>query len=187
MIYGFIPWNDLWQEGFSKNFPLPTFADFYFPEAATLFLLMAVVIGLIAKLGEEGTVTTIVAGAADFLGAGLIIVLARGITVLMKNAYMTDTVLHWMENSALGQVTGGVRCPRVPRQPADRLSRAVVVRSRSAGHAHPRAARRLRRRLPRRHRDGVPIGLGARQPDHTDLGRDQGWPRPPRRSATTGT
>ena len=34
MIYGFIPWNDLWQEGFSKDFPLPTFADFYFPEAA---------------------------------------------------------------------------------------------------------------------------------------------------------
>ena len=23
MIYGFIPWNDLWQEGFSKDFPLP--------------------------------------------------------------------------------------------------------------------------------------------------------------------
>src|SRR4051812_23667006 len=32
MIYGFIPWNDLWQEGFGKDFPLPTFADFYFPE-----------------------------------------------------------------------------------------------------------------------------------------------------------
>ena len=64
------PWNDLWQEGFGKDFPLPTFSDFYFPEAATLFLLMAVVIGLIARLGEEGTVTTIVAGAADFLGAG---------------------------------------------------------------------------------------------------------------------
>src|SRR6516162_3782627 len=53
MIYGFIPWNDLWQEAFDKNFPLPTFSDFYFPEAATLFLIMAVVIGLIAKLGEE--------------------------------------------------------------------------------------------------------------------------------------
>ena len=103
MIYGFIPWNDLWQEGFGKNFPLPTFADFYFPEAATLFLVMAVVIGLIARLGEEGTVTTIVAGAADFLGAGLIIVLARGITVVMKNAYMTDTILHWMENAVSGK------------------------------------------------------------------------------------
>ena len=106
MIYGFIPWSDLWQEGFGKNFPLPTFADFYFPEAATLFLVMAVVIGLIAKLGEEGTVTTIVAGAADFLGAGLIIVLARGITVVMKNAYMTDTILHWMEKAVSGTSAG---------------------------------------------------------------------------------
>ena len=106
MIYGFIPWNDLWQEGFGKDFPLPTFADFYFPEAAVLFLVMAVVIGLIAKLGEEGTVTTIVAGAADFLGAGLIIVFARGITVVMKNAHMTDTVLSWMEDAVSGRSSG---------------------------------------------------------------------------------
>ena len=106
MIYGFIPWNDLWQEGFGKNFPLPTFFDFYFPEAAGLFLVMAVVIGLIARLGEEGTVTTIVAGASDFLGAALIIVLARGITVVMRNSYMTDTILHWMENAVSGSSAG---------------------------------------------------------------------------------
>jgi uncharacterized ion transporter superfamily protein YfcC len=106
MIYGFIPWNDLWQEGFGKPFPLPTFVDFYFPESAALFLVMAVVIGLIGGFGEEGTVTTIVAGAADFLGAGLIIVLARGITVVMKNAHMTDTVLHWMENAVSGTSSG---------------------------------------------------------------------------------
>jgi uncharacterized ion transporter superfamily protein YfcC len=107
MIYGFIPWNDLWQEGFGKSFPLPTFSDFYFPEAAGLFLVGAVVIGLIARLGEEGTVTTIVAGAGDFLGAGLIIVLARGITVVMRNAYMTDTILHWMENAVSGSSNAG--------------------------------------------------------------------------------
>jgi uncharacterized ion transporter superfamily protein YfcC len=107
MIYGFIPWNDLWQEGFGKNFPLPTFASFYFPEAAALFLVMAVVVGVIARLGEEGTVTTIVAGASDFLGAALIIVLARGITVVMRNAYMTDTILHWMENAVSGASHSG--------------------------------------------------------------------------------
>ena len=67
-----------------------------------LFIVVAVVIGLIAKLGEEGTVTTIVAGAADFLGAALVIVLARGITVVMKNTYITDTVLHWMEDAVSG-------------------------------------------------------------------------------------
>jgi uncharacterized ion transporter superfamily protein YfcC len=107
MIYGFIPWNDLWQEGFGKNFPLPTFSDFYFPEAAGLFLVMSVVIGLIAGLGEEGAVTTIVAGAADFIGAALIIVFARGITVVMRNAYMTDTILHWMEKAVSGSSAGG--------------------------------------------------------------------------------
>jgi uncharacterized ion transporter superfamily protein YfcC len=107
MIYGFIPWNDLWQEGFGKDFPLPTFHDFYFPESAGLFLVMSVVIGLIARLGEEGTVTTIVAGAADFLSAALIIVLARGITVVMRNSYMTDTILHWMENAVSGASSSG--------------------------------------------------------------------------------
>jgi uncharacterized ion transporter superfamily protein YfcC len=106
MIYGFIPWNDLWHEGFGKDFPLPTFSDFYFPEAAGLFLVMSVVIGLIAKLGEEGTVTTIVAGAADFIGAALIIVFARGITVVMRNAFMTDTILHWMEKAVSGSSAG---------------------------------------------------------------------------------
>jgi uncharacterized ion transporter superfamily protein YfcC len=107
MIYGFIPWNDLWQQGFGSDFPLPTFHDFYFPEAAGLFLVMSVVIGLIAKLGEEGTVSTIISGAADFLSAALIIVFARGITVVMNNAYMTDTVLHWMENAVSGTSKSG--------------------------------------------------------------------------------
>jgi uncharacterized ion transporter superfamily protein YfcC len=107
MIYGFIPWNDLWQSGFGKDFPLPTFADFYFPEAAALFLIMSVVIGLIAKLGEEGTINTIIAGAGDFLSAALIIVFARGITVVMRNAYMTDTVLHWMEKAVQGTSSSG--------------------------------------------------------------------------------
>ena len=106
MIYGFIPWNDLWQEGWGRDFPLPTFAAFYFPEAAALFFVMAVVIGLIAKLGEEGTVNTIIGGASDFLAAALIIVLARGITVVMKNTYMTDTVLHWMEDAVSGTSQG---------------------------------------------------------------------------------
>jgi len=51
-------------------------------------------------------VTTIVAGASDFIGAALIIVFARGITVVMKNSYMTDTILHWMENAVAGSSQG---------------------------------------------------------------------------------
>ncbi|HEY5696761.1 MAG TPA: hypothetical protein VIT01_04575, partial [Acidimicrobiales bacterium] len=99
LIYGFVPWNDVWNTIFDADFPLPTFGNFYFTEASVLFIVAAVVIGAINKLGEEGTVNTIVSGASDFLGAALVIVLARGITVVMKNTYMTDTVLNWMEEA----------------------------------------------------------------------------------------
>ncbi len=106
MIYGFIPWNDLWQQFFSKDFPLPTMADllgdFYFTEASMLFIVAAVIIGIIGGLGEKGTVNTMVAGAADFLSAALVIVVARAITIIMKNTFIIDTILDWME----GIVTG---------------------------------------------------------------------------------
>jgi uncharacterized ion transporter superfamily protein YfcC len=106
MIYGFIPWDDIWDTVFDGSFPLPTFGNFYFTEASMLFLVAAVVIGIIGKFGEEGIVNTIVSGAADFLGAALVIVAARGITVVMKNTYITDTVLHWMEDGVSGTSSG---------------------------------------------------------------------------------
>ena len=106
MIYGFIPWDDLWQQFFGKEFPLPTMADFlgdfYFTEASMLFIVAAVIIGIIGGLGEKGTVNTMVAGGADFLSAALVIVVARAITIIMKNTFIIDTILDWME----GIVTG---------------------------------------------------------------------------------
>lgn len=106
MIYGFVPWGDIWDTVFGANFPLPTFTSFYFAQATVLFIVMAVVIGLVAKLGEEGTVTTIISGASDFLGAALIIVLALAVTVVMKNAQITDTILHWTESTVTGTSSG---------------------------------------------------------------------------------
>jgi uncharacterized ion transporter superfamily protein YfcC len=99
LIYGFIPWNDVWNNIFDREFPLWTFSNFYFTEASMLFIVGAVVVGLIARFGEEKIVNTMIAGASDFLGAALVIVAARGITVVMKNTYITDTVLHWMESA----------------------------------------------------------------------------------------
>ena len=177
MIYGFIPWNDIWDTVFSAKFPLPTFYDFYFPEAATLFLVMAVVIGLIAKLGEEGTVTTIISGAADFLGAALIIVLARGITVVMKNAYMTDTILHWMEKAVSGSSSGVFAILAF----VVNIPIAFLVPS-SSGHAalgdaDPRAALRFRQSVPRDQRHRVPVGIRTGEPVYADLSRDHGRSR----------
>jgi uncharacterized ion transporter superfamily protein YfcC len=36
--------------------------------------------------------------AGDFIGVGLIVVLARGVTVIMNNSEITDTILHSMES-----------------------------------------------------------------------------------------
>lgn len=107
MIYGFIPWDDVWQNVFDTQYPLWSFGNFYFTEASMLFIVAAVIIGVVAGFGEEGTASTLVSGAAEFLGAALVIVVARGITVVMKNAFITDTILRWME-AAVDTLSGGV-------------------------------------------------------------------------------
>ena len=95
MMYGVIPWADM-------GIPLPTWW-WWFPEMTASFLLFAIVIGLIGRMGEGTFTGTFVDGARDLLGVALIIGIARGITVIMNNGEITDTVLHWCE-LALGDV-----------------------------------------------------------------------------------
>ena len=95
MMYGVIPWEDL-------GVPFPTLW-WWFPEMTASFLLFAVVIGLIGRMRESELTSTFVTGAGDLLGVALIIGIARGITVIMNNGQITDTVLHWAE-VALGDV-----------------------------------------------------------------------------------
>src|SRR4029453_11224040 len=95
MMYGVIPWEDL-------GVGLPTLW-WWFPEMTASFLLFAVVIGLIGRLGEGRLTGSFIDGARDLLGVALIIGIARGITVVMNNGQITDTVLHWAEE-ALGDV-----------------------------------------------------------------------------------
>ena len=64
------------------------------------------VIGLIDHMKEEEIVETFVAGCADLLGVALIIGISRGITVLMNDGGITDTILHWGEQALSG--TGSI-------------------------------------------------------------------------------
>ncbi|HEX5949327.1 MAG TPA: YfcC family protein [Actinomycetota bacterium] len=95
MMYGVIPWEDL-------GVPLPTLW-WWFPEMTASFILFSILIGLIGRMGEGELTETFVNGARDLLGVALIIGIARGITVIMTNGQITDTVLHWAE-VALGDV-----------------------------------------------------------------------------------
>jgi len=100
MIFSVIPWGD-----FSSSLEGITLG-WYFPELAALFLVGAVLVGLVGGLGEEGTVTGIIAGAGDFIGAALIIAVARGVTTIMNNASITDSVLHGLESVVSGLPSG---------------------------------------------------------------------------------
>ena len=105
MIFAIVPWAQVIDGPNADSYAWQL--DWYFPELAALFLAMSIVVGLIGGLGEKGLTDTLVRGAADFVGVGLIIVMARGITVIMNNSQITDTVLHSMEN-AVSDTSNGV-------------------------------------------------------------------------------
>ena len=91
MIYGVIPWSDL-------GIGVPTLW-WWFPEMTASFLLFSIIIGLAGRMSETSFTSTFVDGARDLLGVALIIGIARGITVIMTNGQITDTVLNWAEQA----------------------------------------------------------------------------------------
>ena len=82
--------------------PLPTLG-WWFPELSGLFLIGGAAMGLVCGLSEVKTAESFVSGAADLLGVAFIIGVSRGITVLMRDASVTDTVLHWGEEALEGR------------------------------------------------------------------------------------
>ena len=98
MIYGVIPFDEM-------GLPLPALG-WWFPELSALFLTAAVVTGLCCRLSEGDIVDGFVAGSADLLGVAFIIGISRGITVVMNNGMITDTILSWGERALGG--TGSV-------------------------------------------------------------------------------
>jgi uncharacterized ion transporter superfamily protein YfcC len=97
MIYSVIPWEDL-------GLPFPTWW-WWFGEFTALFLGFGILIGIVGRLGEAGISETFIDGARDMLGVALVIGLARGISVIMSNGLIIDTVLFWAE-SAVGGLSG---------------------------------------------------------------------------------
>ena len=94
MVYAVIPFDEM-------GLPLPVLG-WWFPELSALFLTAGVIIGLIGRMGEEELAETYVAGCADLLGVAFIIGISRGITVLMRDGAITDTILHWGEGALSG-------------------------------------------------------------------------------------
>ena len=94
MTYAVVPFNEM-------GLPLPTLG-WWFPELSALFLVGGVLVGLIDRMEEGEIAETFVSGCADLLGVALIIGISRGITVVMNDGAVTDTILHWGEEALSG-------------------------------------------------------------------------------------
>ncbi len=97
MIVGFIPWGEFnisFFDKFTGWLTGSTFGNWWFYEAALWFLVMAIIIGIVNKMGEKGIVDTFVDGADDMVGVILIIAIARGASVLMSQTYLDNYIIY---------------------------------------------------------------------------------------------
>lgn len=95
MIYGIMPLDSM-----GITF-VPTL-NWFFDELSALFLVSGILIGLIYRLKEKELVSCFIAGSKDLLGVALIIGLSRGITVLMNNGHISETLLNYGETGLSG-------------------------------------------------------------------------------------
>ncbi len=71
-----------------------SFLDWWFIEMTTTFLVGAIVIGFLGKIKEQEFVDVFARGAGDLLSVAFIIGIARGITVIMDDGLISDTLLY---------------------------------------------------------------------------------------------
>lgn len=105
MIFSVVPWSSA-LTGDADAQPYGFELGWSFPQLAALFLVAAVLVGCVARMGEQKLSSTITQGAAHFISPALVIVLARGVTVIMNNSKVTDTVLHSIEGVVKGTSSG---------------------------------------------------------------------------------
>ncbi|MDB2463038.1 YfcC family protein [Algibacter sp.] len=80
--------------------------DWWFVEMTVVFLVGAIAIGIIGKIKEHTFVDVFVKGAGDLLGVAIIIGIARGITIIMSDGQISDTLLYYASNATNGMNKG---------------------------------------------------------------------------------
>ncbi|WP_041633226.1 YfcC family protein [Maribacter sp. HTCC2170] len=78
----------------------------WFLEMTSVFLVGAILIGVIARMKERSFVDKFIQGATDLLGVAFIIGIARGVTVLMEDGLISDTLLYYSSNLTQGMHKG---------------------------------------------------------------------------------
>ena len=89
MILGFIPWGNLSAGvydsfGWSAFFSGSRLGDWWFDDAASWFLIMGIIIGVVGLKDSGRIIPCIISGFGDMIAVNLVIALARAATVIMN-------------------------------------------------------------------------------------------------------
>jgi uncharacterized ion transporter superfamily protein YfcC len=118
MIFSVIPWSSLVASstGPADDYVTHTVAavepfwfelNWWFPQLAMLFILASVLVGLVARMHEKEIVRLIGAGAADMISPAMVLLLAGGVSAIMTNTQILDTILNAMEQLITGASAAG--------------------------------------------------------------------------------
>ena len=113
MIFSVIPWSSIFagNTGPADDYLTHTVAgaepywfelNWWFPQLAMLFIIASVLVGLVARMHEKEIVRLIAAGAADMMNPAMVMLLAGGVSAIMTNTQILDTILHAMEQLITG-------------------------------------------------------------------------------------
>jgi len=104
LAFSIVPWGAILNNAAidpetdkTANSPLWWELGWWLPELSAMFFVMAIVVGIVGRLGEERTARAFIKGVMDFTGPAFLVTLARSISVVMTNTKTIDTVLHAME------------------------------------------------------------------------------------------
>ena len=78
----------------------------WFEEMTVVFLVGAIIIGFIGRIKEDNFITTFIKGANDLLSVAFIIGIARGVSVVMENGLISDTILQYASGVTNGMPKG---------------------------------------------------------------------------------
>uniref|UniRef100_UPI00404842B9 YfcC family protein n=2 Tax=Roseivirga sp. TaxID=1964215 RepID=UPI00404842B9 len=84
--------------------------EWWFGEMTALFLVAALVLGLIIRKGETTFIESFINGAKDMLGVAFIVGMARGITIVMNDGQISGTLLNFASEAVSG-VSGLIFLP----------------------------------------------------------------------------
>lgn len=76
--------------------------DWWFAEMTALFLVSALLMGLVSGIKEKEFVNHFISGAADLMSVALVIGVARSINLILDNGMISDTILNFFSTSITG-------------------------------------------------------------------------------------